>query len=56
MLELDIRGMWPRACLLYGRVGLVGTLVMDKPPSTDAPICKELRVECVYLQGCLQGT
>lgn len=47
--------MWPRACCVpewaweehwYGQ----------PPQVQNAPICKELRVECVCLQGCLHGT
>lgn len=38
------------------RAGLVGTLAGTILQVQTAPICKELRVECVYLQDCLHGT
>lgn len=41
---------------MYERAGLVGTLVWTILQVQNAPLCKELRVECVYLQGCLHYT
>lgn len=39
-----------------GTAGMVETLVWTILQVQSAPICKELRMDCVYLQGCLHST